>query len=212
MIVETLPVGLLQCNCTVLACESSKEAIVVDPGGDVDKIVEILEHYELSVRAIVHTHAHIDHVMGTKELKQRVGGEIMLHPGDQFLYDNLQMQGMFLGMNVQDGTLPLDAELDHEKSLSFGDECCLVLHTPGHSPGSVCFQLTRGQEEQILISGDTLFRRGVGRTDLWGGSLPTMMDSLRERILTLDDDTRVIPGHGPETHIGDERRKNPFLV
>lgn len=216
MIIESLPVGLLQCNCTILGCEDTKEAIVVDPGGDIDKIMEILKHHDLTVKKIVHTHAHIDHVWGTKELHDRAGGEVMLHPGDNFLYENLDMQGRMLGLGSAPEVTETKTELKDNELLSFGKGFALVLHTPGHTPGSVCFCVRRksekgASEEQVLLSGDTLFKRGVGRTDLWGGDQDVMFSSIKTKILSLDDDTRVIPGHGPDTIIGEERTRNPFL-
>jgi hydroxyacylglutathione hydrolase len=215
MIVETLPVGMLQCNCTILGCEDTKEAIVVDPGGDIDRITEILKHHDLTVKKIIHTHAHIDHVWGTAELHEKVGGEVSLHPGDVFLYENLEMQGNMLGIPAPT-TTEIKSELKDNELLKFGNGYALVLHTPGHTPGSVCFCVRRkansdNSEEQILLSGDTLFRRGIGRTDLWGGDQNQIFESIKDRLFSLEDDTRVIPGHGPETHIGEERTNNPFL-
>lgn len=215
MILECFPVGPLQCNCAIIACEKTKTAMVMDPGGDVDRIVEVLEHHDLKLNYIIHTHAHIDHVLGTRELQQRCGGVIALHPGDRFLYENLEMQALMLGIPAKPVS-PIEHDLDHMESLSFGEEYALVLHTPGHTPGSVCFSLKRqnpsgSAEEMLLLSGDTLFKRGIGRTDLPGGDGSQIMSSIRQRLLTLDDDTLVIPGHGPATHIGEERAKNPFL-
>jgi hydroxyacylglutathione hydrolase len=216
MMLETFPVGPLGCNCSIIACERSKEAVVVDPGGDVDRIVACLEESGLSLKHIVHTHAHIDHVLGTAELHERCGGAVCLHEGDRFLYENLAMQGRMLGLPTSEVTA-IERGLEDNESVAFGDGFLLVLHTPGHTPGSVSFVLRRqndsgSAEEQVLLSGDTLFRRGVGRTDLWGGDSDQLMGSIRTRLLSLDDDTRVIPGHGAETRIGEERRANPFLA
>ena len=222
MIIETLPVGLLQCNCTILGCEDSKEAIVVDPGGDVAQIMEIVKHHDLTVKKIVHTHAHFDHITGTKELHELTGAEIMLHPGDKFLYDNADQQVKMFASRMGSMRLPMPETVDYQTELAdndmlnFGKDYAMVFHTPGHTPGSVCFCVRRksekgSSEEQVLLSGDTLFRRGVGRTDLWGGDQAAMFQSIKTKILNLDDDTRVIPGHGPETVIGDERRHNAYI-
>ena len=218
MIVESFAAGPLQCNCTVIGCEITREAIVCDPGGDVDEIIRRLDEANLTLKAIIHTHAHFDHILGTRELQEKAGGEILLHPGAQPLYTNIRMQLEAFGIPLPvEDTRPVDTELEDNQTLAFGEHHCLVMHTPGHTPGSCCFTL-RGKtasgnaEMQLLLAGDTLFRRGVGRTDLWGGSRRTLEKSIRDRLYTLDDDTRVIPGHGPETRIGEERRSNPFVT
>jgi hydroxyacylglutathione hydrolase len=205
LLVESFPVGPLQCNCTILACGDTKQAIVVDPGGDPQRILDVIRHYDLDVRALVHTHAHLDHIAATRDIKEATGATIRLHPGDRWLYDNFQMQAMMFRWKVRD-VLPVDAELAHDESVAFGKRAVQVIHTPGHTPGSVSFAT-----DELLIAGDTLFRRSIGRTDLWGGDSDLILRSIRERLFALPADTRVICGHGPDTTIGDEKRGNPFV-
>ena len=210
LLCETFPVGPLMCNCTILADSETKEAIVVDPGGDAERIAEIAAHHGLTVRHIVHTHGHIDHIFGTREVKERLGGAIELHAGDLFLYDGFAMQAQFLGLPSERGVLPVDRFLAHGDELEFGKKNLRVLHTPGHTPGSVCFSLVDA-DTGLVFSGDTLFRRSVGRTDLWGGDQPSLFRSIRERLYTLAPETVVVPGHGPKTTIEEESAKNPFV-
>jgi glyoxylase-like metal-dependent hydrolase (beta-lactamase superfamily II) len=207
LLVESLPVGAFQCNCTVLACGDSKRAVIVDPGGDPEKILEIVRHYDLEVVALVHTHAHLDHIAATRDIKEATGARILLHPEDRWLYDNFAMQAAMFGWKVRD-VAPLDDTLADQQKIDFGKLAIEVVHTPGHTPGSVCFSLPG---ESLLLAGDTLFQRSIGRTDLWGGDFPTIVRSIRERLFALPEDTRVIPGHGPDTRIGEERKKNPFV-
>jgi glyoxylase-like metal-dependent hydrolase (beta-lactamase superfamily II) len=208
---ETFPAGPLGCNCTVLADGDSKEAVVVDPGGDYEKIASVLRHYDLTVRAIVHTHAHLDHILATRDVKEGFGGEICLHPDDLFLYDGIQVQAGWFGMQVQP-TLPLDRRLAHGDTITFGRRHALTIHTPGHTPGSVCFEVVdAGDRRTWLFSGDTLFQRSIGRTDLPGGDSELILQSIRERLYTRDLDAVVVPGHGPQTTLGDEAKKNPFV-
>lgn len=202
---ETFPAGPFECNCTVLACGDTKDAIVIDPGGELERIAEIVAHYDLTVRAIVHTHAHLDHIYGTRDVKQKHGGEICLHRDDAFLYDGFAMQAAMFGWKVQP-TAPVDRWINDGDRVAMGKRELAVIHTPGHTPGSVCFAL-----DKIMLSGDTLFRRSIGRTDLPGGDSQQIARSIQERLYTCDPDTLVIPGHGPTTTIGDEMKANPFV-
>jgi hydroxyacylglutathione hydrolase len=210
VIVTTVAVGLLQCNCTILGDPEAGEAIVVDPGDEPDKVLAVLRRHGLRCTAILNTHAHIDHVGANHALKEATGARVLLHEADLPLYDNLRMQSEWMGGAIPE---PLRAEVDGH--LSQGDRVragtveAEVLHTPGHTPGSICFHLPGG--EPLLLSGDTLFAGSVGRTDLWGGDFEQEIASIRSRLLTLHDVTRVIPGHGPATTIGWERKRNPFL-
>jgi glyoxylase-like metal-dependent hydrolase (beta-lactamase superfamily II) len=211
MIVSVVPVGALQCNCTILGDPGTGEAIVVDPGDQVDKVLAALRRHGLRCTAILNTHAHIDHVGANQPLKEATGAPVMLHEADLPLYDNLRVQAEWMG-----GLIPEPVRADIDRHLGQGDRVqagaltAEVLHTPGHTPGSLCFHLPG--TEPLLLSGDTLFAGSIGRTDLWGGDFDQEIASIRTRLLTLGDATRVIPGHGPETTIGWERRRNPFLA
>jgi glyoxylase-like metal-dependent hydrolase (beta-lactamase superfamily II) len=209
LLLETFPVGDFQCNCSILGCPDTKQAMVVDPGGAHAQILEVLRHYDLTVTWIVHTHAHLDHIYETREVKEQAGGTIALHQGDAFLYDGFAMQAAMFGWAPRP-TLPVEHWLQHDETLTFGHRQAKVVYTPGHTPGSCCFQI-EGSRGPLLFSGDTLFQRSIGRTDLPGGDSALIAKSIRERLYTLDPDTQVIPGHGPPTTIGDEQRGNPFV-
>jgi hydroxyacylglutathione hydrolase len=211
LLLETFPVGSFQCNCSVLACADTKEAIVVDPGGEHQRILEIVRHYDLTVKWIIHTHAHLDHIYETRDVKEAAGGTIALHKDDTFLYDGFAMQAAMFGWQVRP-VLPVEHWLADGEALGFGKRSAEVIHTPGHTPGSCCFRVDAADgSEPLLLAGDTLFQRSIGRTDLPGGDLPTIKRSIQQKIYTLDPDTRVIPGHGPRTTVGDEARHNPFV-
>jgi hydroxyacylglutathione hydrolase len=209
LLVETFPAGPLQCNCTVLACADTKQAVVVDPGGDIERIAEIVQHYDLTVSSIIHTHAHFDHIYGTREVKQAHGGEICLHRGDTYLYDGLVMQCRTVGLSSRDAA-PVDRFVEHGDKIVLGKVGLDVIHTPGHTPGSLCFEVTDGGRT-IVFAGDTLFRRSVGRTDLPGGDPKALQWSIRERLYTRRLDAIVVPGHGPSTTLGEEAKANPFV-
>lgn len=207
---ETFPAGAFQCNCTVLACAETKDAIVIDPGGEVDRIAQIVAHHDLTVRAIVHTHAHLDHIYCIRDVKEAHGGDICLHPGDRFLYDGFAMQAQMFGWTPRP-TVAVERWLADGDAIAFGQRSALVLHTPGHTPGSVCFEVTAPGEKPLVFAGDTLFRRGVGRTDLPGGDARALQASIKQRLYTRDLDAVVVPGHGPSTTLGDEARSNPWI-
>jgi hydroxyacylglutathione hydrolase len=211
MIVSVVPVGALQCNCTILGDPASGEALVVDPGDEVEKILNALRRQGLRCTTILNTHAHIDHVGANHALKDAAGARVMLHEADLPLYDNMRVQSEWMG-----GLIPEPPRAEVDGHVGQGDRVRAgvvtveVLHTPGHTPGSICFRVEG--KDPLLLSGDTLFAGSIGRTDLWGGDFDQEIASIRTRLLTLDDTTRVIPGHGPETTIGWERRRNPFLT
>jgi len=207
-VVETLVVGALQCNCVIVGDTRSKLAVVVDPGDEVERIREVLDRLGMRIAAIVATHGHIDHVGGIAQLKASSGAPALIHEADVPLYENLALQAQWLG--VDPPSMTVLAKLDESHGVAFGSSKLDVLHTPGHSPGSVSFVLPDGAP--LILSGDTLFARGIGRTDLWGGSYETIINSINAKLLTFPDDTIVIPGHGPKTTVGEERRENPFLT
>jgi hydroxyacylglutathione hydrolase len=207
---ETFAAGPFACNCTILACADTKDAVVIDPGGEVERIAEIVAHYDLSVTSIIHTHAHLDHIYCTRDVKDAHGGAICLHRGDAFLYDGIAMQAAMFGWKVR-ATLPVERWIEHGDTIALGKRALEVIHTPGHTPGSVCFEVLDPDAGRLLFAGDTLFRRSIGRTDLPGGDGPQLARSIRERLYTRELDAVVIPGHGPMTTLGDEARANPFV-
>lgn len=256
----TIPVGMLQCNCSIIGDPVTREALVVDPGDEVHRILDLLGRHKLKVQAIVSTHAHIDHVGGLSKLHQYTGAPVLMHRDDLPLYQAMDMQASFLGVLPPD-LIDIDQLLKEGDILRWGTFEAHVIHTPGHTPGSVSLYLPHeagkittpdrgrklaaheagemevhpeGNDEEIdsedaeeipppdaagktivlapqLFSGDTLFAGSIGRTDLWGGSMEQIMNSLRTKLLHLPDDTIVHPGHGPVTTIGHERHLNPFL-
>jgi len=209
VIVETFTVGLLQCNCTILGDEQTREAIVIDPGDDPDLIISRLNFHNLTLKEIVCTHTHIDHVGAIFELQQKAGVRAAIHKADLFLLDKLDVQAEWLGMPApKRGTI--DHYFNDGSSIACAGVELGVIHTPGHTPGSTCF-LLQG-DRNTLFAGDTLFMSGIGRTDLWGGSTPEILSSIKNKLMTLDEDTLVIAGHGPSTTVGRERRGNPFLT
>lgn len=210
MLCETFVAGPLQCNCSIVADPGTREAIVIDPGGEVDRIAAIVRANDLIVRAIIHTHAHLDHIFATADVKQAHGGTVCLHPGDRPLYDAAAVQAAMFGWAPPPMTA-VERWLADGDVLAFGAHGALVVHTPGHTPGSVCFEIAVPGERPRLFAGDTLFRRSVGRTDLPGGSAAELRRSIQSKLYTRDLDAIVIPGHGPTTTLGDEARGNPFV-
>jgi hydroxyacylglutathione hydrolase len=209
MIVETFPVGMLQCNCTILGDPASGEAIVIDGGDDVPEIAQRLTAHGLRPRYLVHTHAHIDHIGALGPLRERVGGDALLHPGDLPLYESLAEQALWLGMARPPDVVTLDGDLVDGDVLRAGALTLRCLHTPGHTPGSTSFAL-EDAGGTLLFTGDTLFAGAVGRWDLGGTSLGDIVRSIRTKLLDHDDAAVVVPGHGPATTIGIERRTNPY--
>jgi len=207
MIHEILPVGILQCNCSILGDETSREAIVVDPGDDIPKIMAILNRHHLTVKQILITHAHIDHIAGAARLKQLTGAPILYNPRDLPLVKMMDVQAGWLDMPTPEVHSP-DDTLEDGRLITITGLTGNILHTPGHTQGSVCLHLP---DQNLLLAGDTLFAGSVGRTDLPGGDGPTLIRSIHEKLLPLPDATIVIPGHGPKTTIGQERETNPFL-
>ena len=208
MIHEILPVGPLQCNCSVIGDDVTREAMVIDPGDNIDDILALVEKHNLKVKQIVITHAHIDHVGGAMKLRAATGAPILLNQNDYALLKMLDVQAAWVGMK-NPGKVEIDSDLGQSDTLRAGSLTANVIHTPGHTEGSVCLYFPA---ESKLIAGDTLFAGSIGRTDLPGGSMEKIIKSLHEKVLALPDDTLVVPGHGPLTTIGEERESNPFLV
>ena len=208
MIHEVFPVGMLACNCSILGDESTGEAVVIDPGDNIERIQQILAKYNLRAKYIVATHAHIDHVGGIEKLKQATGAAVLMHKSDLPLYQNLALQAEWLGVPTP-GLTDVDQFLKEGDLLHWGTLSLEVLHTPGHSPGSISLHLPG--ENQRILSGDTLFQGSIGRTDLWGGSMDEILRSIQTRLLIFPDQTPVFPGHGMPPTIGAERERNPFL-
>lgn len=207
MIHEILPVGPLQCNCSIFGDEQTREAMVVDPGDEIAEIRNILARHRLSVKAIVITHAHIDHIGGAAKLKALTGAPVYMNEKDQPLYDHLDAQAAWLGMEPPERTR-IDVAAHEGDTLTIGQTGFEILHTPGHSQGSISLWIPSGNK---VIAGDTLFRDSIGRTDLPGGDMRQILRSIADKLLVLPDEAVVVPGHGPNTTIARERAMNPFL-
>jgi len=207
MIHEILPVGPLQCNCSIIGDEGSREAMVIDPGDDIADVLALIQKHQLQVKQIVITHAHIDHVGGAMKLRAATGAPILLNQNDYALLKMLDLQAAWIGMRSP-GNVEIDRNIGDLDKVQAGPLVANVMHTPGHTEGSICLYFPA---EQKLIAGDTLFAGSIGRTDLPGGSFDKIISSLHEKLLALPDETVVVPGHGPLTTIGEERENNPFL-
>jgi len=207
MIHKIFPVGPLQCNCSILGDEKTHEAMVIDPGDQIEGILEILRQEKLTLKQIVITHAHIDHVGGAMKLKAATGAPILMNQNDYALLKMMDMQATWVGMQSP-GAVQIDESVSHGRVLKIGGISSQVIDTPGHTEGSICVYIPA---EKKLIAGDTLFAGSIGRTDLPGGDFGQIIHSIQNRLLPLPDETQVLPGHGPSTTIGAERKSNPFL-
>lgn len=207
MIHEILPVGPLQCNCSVIGDEATHEGIVIDPGDDIADVLALIRKHQLEIKQIIITHAHIDHVGGAMKLRAATGAPILLNQNDYALLRMLDVQAAWVGM-APPGKVEIDQSIGPTDTVKAGSLTANILHTPGHTEGSVCLYFPA---EKKLVAGDTLFAGSIGRTDLPGGSFEKIINSLHEKVLALPDETVVIPGHGRLTTIGEERESNPFL-
>jgi len=205
LIIKKLEVGPIMANCFIIGCETTKQAAVIDPGDDADRILMELAKSELKVKYLINTHGHFDHVGANKRMKEATGAELAIHPDDEPMLEQLSQSAMMFGLSAENSP-PADITLNDGDTLSFGEITLEVMHTPGHSKGGVCLY-TKGH----LFAGDTLFAGSIGRTDLQGGDYDTLIASIKDRLLPLPEETVVYTGHGPETSIGNEKRMNPFL-
>jgi glyoxylase-like metal-dependent hydrolase (beta-lactamase superfamily II) len=205
LIIKELAVGPIMANCFIVGCERTKSAVVIDPGDETHKILMALAQSKLTVKYILNTHGHFDHVGGNQKMKDATGADILIHAMDAPMLGMLSSFGASFGLNV-DNSPPADRTIDDGDQIAFGDITLKVIHTPGHSPGGVSFYT-----DGVLFVGDTLFAGSIGRTDFPGGDFNTLIASIKNKLFPLGDDVRVYTGHGPSTTIGEEKRYNPFL-
>jgi hydroxyacylglutathione hydrolase len=204
-------VGPLGSVCTILVCERTNQGLVVDPGDEAPRILKELRRLKTTLVGIVYTHTHFDHILGGPLLWTETKAPIIFHRGDLWLYENVEIQTRLLGFEVSRSLPAPDRFIVDGDTLTFGECNVQVMHTPGHTPGSVCLFLDTSEAQPLLLAGDTLFSGGIGRTDLWGGSFDALVRSVRESLFELPPETVVVPGHGPETTIAFERTENPFV-
>ncbi len=207
LIRKTFSVPPLGCNCSIVGDPVTKQAVVIDPGGAPERILQEVQQLGFTVSHILHTHAHFDHFLASSEIKRVTGATICLHQDDLQLWENLELQCRMFGVSYVPALSP-DYWLVDEEKVMLGQVPIVALHTPGHTPGSMSFHMPN---DRLVLAGDTLFRGSIGRTDLWGGNFEAIEESIRERLYTLDDATTVITGHGPETEIGLEKESNQFV-
>jgi glyoxylase-like metal-dependent hydrolase (beta-lactamase superfamily II) len=207
MILKVLPVGPIMANCFVLGCEKTREAAVIDPGDEDERILMALADEKLTLKYIINTHGHFDHVAANKAMKDATGAKILIHEEDAPMLSHLSSMAVSFGLSAEDSPPP-DKMINEGDIIKFGEISLKVIHTPGHSRGGVSLFC---EEEKLLFPGDTLFAGSIGRTDLPGGDYGTLIRNVREKLLPLGDNVRVFPGHGPETTIGTEKKFNPFF-
>jgi len=212
--IKVLPVAPFGANCCIVKCKNTDEGVVIDPGGEGERIISSIEEINCQIKWILHTHAHVDHITATSDVAnfcrndKKWDVKIALHSNEITMYNNLPGQCMMFGLPPVGKPVPIDHMIIDNEEIKFGNVLIEVMYTPGHSPGSCSFYI---KKESVVFSGDTLFAMGIGRTDLPGGSFDTIIESIKNRLLTLDDETQVIPGHGLMTSIYDEKRMNPFF-
>jgi glyoxylase-like metal-dependent hydrolase (beta-lactamase superfamily II) len=207
MILKVLPVGPIMANCFVLGCEKTREAAVIDPGDEDERILMALADEKLTLKYIINTHGHFDHVAANKAMKDATGAKILIHEEDAPMLSHLSSMAVSFGLSAEDSPPP-DKMINEGDIIKFGEISLKVIHTPGHSRGGVSLFC---EEEKLLFPGDTLFAGSIGRTDLPGGDYGTLIRNVREKLFPLGDNVRVFPGHGPETTIGTEKKFNPFF-
>jgi glyoxylase-like metal-dependent hydrolase (beta-lactamase superfamily II) len=205
LIIKELVVGPLMANCFIFGCEETKEAVVIDPGGDADRILFSLADPGLKVKYIINTHGHFDHVSANGKIKDATGADILIHPLDAPMLGMLSSNAAVFGISVENSP-PCDQTIEEGDTVSFGKITLNVIHTPGHTPGGISLYT-----DKIVFVGDTLFAGSIGRTDFPGGDFNTLISSIKTKLFKMDDDMRVLSGHGPETSIGSEKRFNPFV-
>lgn len=209
MLIDCIVVGVFQSNCYLVADDETHDGIVIDPGDEPEKILERIARHDLNIKYILLTHAHLDHVMGVRRVKEALNPELLMHQADAFLYENMVDQAAQFGCRV-DSPVQIDRYITEGDGITLGDVHVSVLSTPGHSPGGVSFPISG--DPSIVFSGDTLFAGSIGRTDLPGGSHDTLLRSIREKLFMLDGSTIVYAGHGSHTTIGYEQQHNPFFI
>ncbi len=205
MIIKNVVVGPLEVNCYIIGCEDTKEAAIIDPGDNADEIIRIIEKEGLKPKFIINTHAHFDHIGGVKAIQDHFKIDFILHKEDLFLIENASEQATAFGLKPISKP-KVNKYVNNGEKITLGNKSITVIHTPGHSPGCVCYSL-----DNSVFVGDTLFAGSIGRTDLPGGSYETLINSIKEKLFPLDDSTIVYPGHGPSTTIQSEKEHNPFL-
>lgn len=207
MIFESVPVGPLSVNCYILGCKNSREGIVIDPGGDFEKIRRLVQQHSLTITTILNTHGHFDHIGANRQLQTAYAARLLIHQADSALLNMVADVARMYGMSGENSP-PADEFLRDGMIINFGEQRLLVLHTPGHTQGGCCLY---NEQERIVITGDTLFADSIGRTDLPGGSHEQLLNSIRTKLFTLPDDVTAYPGHGPSTTIGHEKQCNPYF-
>ncbi len=208
MIVEQVVVSPFESNCWILGCEKTREGVVIDPGDEAERILEVVNQHTLTLKYAIHTHAHLDHISATSVIQAETGAEVLIHAAEQPLLDNLPAQASLFGFPTP-AAPTVDRYIREGEKISFAGYTLSVIETPGHSPGSISLRLDG--PEKLLFTGDALFQGSIGRTDLWGSSYSQLIHSIREKLFPLDEEIVIHPGHGASSTLGAEKHWNPFL-